>query len=136
LADASKEALLEVPDVGPVVASHVFAFFQEPHNQQVLQALADAGVRALAVQEPGEDQPLAGQVWVLTGTLSMPRSRAKALLESLGARVTGSISASTTVLLAGEAAGSKLRKAESLGVQVMDEAAFEQLLRSHGRDGT
>jgi DNA ligase (NAD+) len=132
LAAASMDSLLEVPDVGPVVAGRVFAFFQEPHNQQVLQALKEAGVQPLAVQGPGENQPLAGQTWVLTGTLSMPRARAKTLLESLGARVSGSISASTSVLLAGEDAGSKLRKAESLGVQVLDESAFSELLQSHG----
>ncbi len=134
LAAASQEELLEVPDVGPVVASHVYAFFQEPHNRQVLAALAAAGVQAGEVAQAGADQPLAGQSWVLTGTLSMPRSRAKSLLESLGARVSGSVSASTSVLLAGEAAGSKLRKAESLGVQIMDEAAFAQVLSKHGLD--
>jgi len=134
LAKASQEELLEVPDVGPVVASHVYAFFQEPHNQQVLAALAQAGVQAEEVAQPGTDQPLAGQTWVLTGTLSMPRSRAKSLLESLGARVSGSVSSSTSAVLAGEAAGSKLRKAESLGVQIMDEEAFAQLLNQHGLD--
>lgn len=134
LAAASREDLLEVPDVGPVVASHVHAFFQEPHNQQVLQALEEAGLQPEEVAPAGADQPLAGQSWVLTGTLSMPRSRARSLLESLGAKVSGSVSASTSVLLAGEAAGSKLRKAESLGVQIMDEQAFAQLLSEHGLD--
>jgi len=132
IASASQEDLLAVPDVGPVVARRVHAFFQEPHNQQVLEKLEAAGVHALAPEQPGSDQPLAGQTWVLTGTLSMPRARAKTLLESLGARVSGSVSASTSVLLAGDAAGSKLRKAESLGVQIMDEGAFAQLLNSHG----
>jgi DNA ligase (NAD+) len=132
LAEASEEQLLEVHDVGPVVAHYAHAFFKEPHNQQVLAALTEAGVLALEVQQPGSDQPLAGQTWVLTGTLSMPRTRAKSLLESLGARVSGSISANTSVLLAGEAAGSKLRKAESLGVEVMDETAFIQLMKHHG----
>ncbi len=136
LADASLESLMDVPDVGPVVASHVFAFFQEPHNQLVLADLAAAGVLAQAVEESSADQPLAGQVWVLTGTLSMPRTRAKTFLESLGARVTGSVSAKTTVLLAGADAGSKLRKAESLGVQVLDEPAFVGLLSEHGLDAT
>jgi DNA ligase (NAD+) len=116
------------------VAAHLHAFFEEPHNQQVLAALLAAGVEAQAPQLSNEDQPLGGQIWVLTGTLAMPRTRAKTLLESLGARVTGSVSANTTVLLAGEAAGSKLRKAESLGVEVMDEASFQQLLASHGLD--
>ncbi len=136
LVAASQDELLEVPDIGPVVASHVHAFFQEPHNQEVLAALAAAGVQAEEVAQPGADQPLAGQTWVLTGTLSMPRSRAKSLLESLGARVSGSVSSSTSVLLAGEEAGSKLRKAESLGVQIMDEETFARVLSQHGLDAT
>jgi DNA ligase (NAD+) len=78
-----------------------------------------------------QDQPLEGQIWVLTGSLEMPRARAKTLLEALGARVTGSVSAKTTVLLAGEAAGSKLKKAESLGVRIIDEQAFRELLQEH-----
>jgi DNA ligase (NAD+) len=86
------------------------------------------------VESVSGEQPLVGENWVLTGTLSMPRARAKNLLESLGARVSGSVSASTTVVLAGEAAGSKLRKAESLGIRVVDEAEFHDLLRSHGLD--
>ncbi|HKX57357.1 MAG TPA: NAD-dependent DNA ligase LigA, partial [Xanthomonadales bacterium] len=134
LAAASQEDLLEVPDVGPVVASHIFSFFQEPHNQEVLAQLSAAGVLAQEVAEAGENQPLAGQTWVLTGTLSMPRTRAKTLLESLGARVSGSVSASSSVVLAGESAGSKLRKAESLGIEVLDENAFIELLRQHGVD--
>ena len=81
---------------------------------------------------PGGEQPLQGQTWVLTGSLGVPRARAKSLLESLGARVTGSVSAKTDVLLAGEAAGSKLRKAESLGIEVVDEEAFIRLVESHG----
>jgi DNA ligase (NAD+) len=132
LEQASVEDLLEVADVGPVVAGHVHAFFQERHNRDVLQALMAAGVTPVAMQSSSGDQPLAGENWVLTGTLSMPRARAKGLLESLGARVTGSVSASTTVVLAGEAAGSKLRKAESLGIRVIDEAEFLDLLQSHG----
>jgi DNA ligase (NAD+) len=136
LAEASLESLLEVPDVGPIVANHVFAFFNEPHNQQVLTDLSLVGVHAQAVEASNEDQPLAGQIWVLTGTLSMPRTRAKTLLESLGARVTGSVSAKTSVILAGADAGSKLRKAESLGIEVMDESTFAQLLVNHGQDAS
>lgn len=134
LEQASVEDLLEVADVGPVVAGHVHAFFQERHNRDVLQALMAAGVAPAPVESVSGEQPLAGENWVLTGTLSMPRARAKNLLTSLGARVTGSVSASTTVVLAGEAAGSKLRKAESLGIRVIDEAAFHDLLQSHGLD--
>ena len=129
--EASEEDLLEVADVGPVVASHVHAFFSEQHNLDILRQLKDAGLRWQAeVREEGE-QPLAGETWVLTGTLSMPRARAKGYLESLGARVTGSVSAKTTVVLAGEAAGSKLARAEKLGVKVIDNDAFLELLESY-----
>jgi DNA ligase (NAD+) len=129
---ADVEELVVVPDVGPVVASHVHAFFQEPHNLEVLEQLRQAGLRWQPLESPGGARPLAGQTWVLTGTLGMPRARAKSLLESLGAHVAGSVSARTSVVLAGEEAGSKLRKAESLGVEVIDEAAFRALLEAHG----
>jgi len=129
---ASEEDLVEVTDVGPVVASHVHAFFREPHNTEVIAELQAAGLSWKPVEAGEGEQPLAGQTWVLTGTLGMPRARAKNMLESLGARVSGSVSAKTSVVLAGEAAGSKLRKAESLGVEVIDEAAFVALMESHG----
>ena len=132
IAAASEEELTEVADVGPIVASHVHAFFREQHNIDVIAALEQAGLCWQALAERSGDQPLAGQVWVLTGALSMPRARAKNLLESLGARVTGSVSSKTSVVLAGEAAGSKLRKAEKLGVKVVDEETFRDLLKSHG----
>jgi DNA ligase (NAD+) len=132
LMEASEEELVEVADVGPVVASHVHAFFREPHNTTVIEELRAAGLSWKPVETGAGEQPLAGQTWVLTGTLGMPRARAKSMLESLGARVSGSVSAKTSVVLAGEAAGSKLRKAESLGVEVLDEAAFVALLESHG----
>lgn len=129
---AGEEELVEVPDVGPVVARHVHAFFQEPHNRAVLEQLEQAGLRSQPLEPSGREQPLAGQTWVLTGTLGMPRARAKSLLESLGAHVSGSVSARTSVVLAGAEAGSKLRKAESLGVEVIDEDAFRALLEAHG----
>jgi DNA ligase (NAD+) len=134
ISQAQADELLEVPDVGPVVAGHVHRFFQEDHNRQVLADLAAAGVNPVLPEAVEGEQPLAGEIWVLTGTLGMPRARAKSLLESLGARVTGSVSAKTTVLLAGESAGSKLRKAENLGVQIIDQPAFRELLESHGLD--
>jgi len=134
LSEASEEALLDVPDVGPVVASHVHAFFREKHNRDVIQALSDAGVEPKAVAHVSGEQPLAGEIWVLTGSLGMPRARAKSLLESLGARVTGSVSAKTTVVLAGADPGSKLRKAEALGIRVIDESALLELLQAHGVD--
>jgi DNA ligase (NAD+) len=121
-----------VPDVGPVVASHVHAFFKEPHNLEILEQLERAGLQWQPLERPEGEQPLEGQTWVLTGALSMPRARAKSLLESLGARVTGSVSAKTTVVLAGADAGSKLRKAEKLGIETLDEDAFLALLGKHG----
>jgi DNA ligase (NAD+) len=132
LREATEEALVDVPDVGPVVAHHVHAFFQEPHNLEVLQQLEQAGLRWQPLERRAGAQPLQGQTWVLTGTLGMPRARAKSLLESLGARVAGSVSAKTSVVLAGTDAGSKLRKAEKLGIEIIDEDAFRALLESHG----
>ena len=125
---ASEETLTEVSDIGPIVASHVFAFFQQEKNLQVVAALLDAGVVWQAVENNQGEQPLAGQTWVLTGALSKPRIQFKNQLESLGAKVSGSVSAKTTVVLAGEAAGSKLTKAEKLGVRVMTESDFEEFL--------
>ena len=132
VAVASVEDLIEVPDVGPIVAGHVHAFFQESHNIRVIEALEEAGLRWKAVEINEGEQPLAGQTWVLTGALGMPRAKAKNMLESLGAKVSGSVSARTSVVLAGEAAGSKLRKAESLGIEVVDEEQFRQLMKKHG----
>jgi DNA ligase (NAD+) len=132
LQQASEEALTDVSDVGPIVASHVAAFFQQDNNRQVIQALRDAGVKWHSLEDEKGEQPLAGQTWVLTGALSMPRIQAKNLLESLGARVTGSVSARTSTVLAGEAAGSKLAKAQRLGVKVISETDFVEYLESQG----
>ncbi|MDX1555470.1 MAG: NAD-dependent DNA ligase LigA [Xanthomonadales bacterium] len=131
---ASEDELLEVPDVGPVVAQHVRAFFDQPENIEVIDALIEAGVELEPLVSEEGEQPLKGQTWVLTGALSVPRARAKQWLESLGAKVTGSVSKNTDHLLAGEAAGSKLARAEKLGIEVLDEARFMELLRSHGID--
>ncbi len=132
LQQASKETLIEVSDVGPIVASHVAAFFQQENNRQVIQALNDAGVEGQPLQDKAGEKPLAGEVWVLTGALSMPRIQVKNLLESLGAKVTASVSAKTSTLLAGEAAGSKLAKAQKLGVSVISESDFLKYLESQG----
>jgi len=128
---ASEEELIEVPDVGPVVAGHVHAFFQEAHNNEIIASLAQAGLQWKAVEVNQEEQPLAGQTWVLTGALGMPRAKAKNLLESLGAKVSASVSGKTSVVLAGEGAGSKLKKAESLGIKVISEAEFLELMTKH-----
>ncbi len=134
IAAASEEELIEVPDVGPIVAGHVNAFFQEAHNNEIIAALEQAGLRWKAVEVNESEQPLLGQTWVLTGALGMPRAKAKNLLESLGAKVAGSVSARTSVVVAGEAAGSKLRKAESLGIEVVNEEQFRQLMTKHNID--
>ncbi|KPQ27695.1 MAG: DNA ligase, NAD-dependent [Marinobacter excellens HL-55] len=134
ISQASDEAMQEVPDVGPIVAGHVRSFFDQPHNQETLEALKDAGVvwQQEQVTESAA-RPLAGQTWVLTGTLSqMTRDQAKEMLESLGAKVAGSVSKKTACVVAGEAAGSKLAKAEQLGVPVLDEAGLRALLDEHG----
>ena len=131
LQQAHAEALLAVPDVGPVVADFVTQFFSNPHHLAIIASLREAGVQWPDIQ-PADEQalPLAGQVWVLTGTLAtMSRGQGKEQLETLGAKVTGSVSAKTTCLVAGESAGSKLEKARSLGVSVIDEAEFLALLK-------
>ena len=120
--------------VGPVVAHHVHTFFKQPENIEVIQALADAGVEWQALETVSGDLPLDGQSWVLTGALSVPRVQAKRWLESLGAKVVGSVSAKTHTLVAGEAAGSKLTKAQKLGIEIMSEEDFFGLLDSHGVD--
>ena len=132
LLGASEEDLLAVSDVGPIVAGHITAFFQQPHNREVIDALRERGVvweeRDAAVLSP-EAQVLSGKTYVLTGSLSsMTRDEAGERLRALGAKVSGSVSKQTTAVIAGEAAGSKLQKAESLGVPILDEAGLLSLL--------
>lgn len=130
---ADEAALMQVPDVGPVVAASIVRFFRQPHNREVIAALRAAGVAWPELEALSEKpQPLAGQTWVLTGSLShMSRDQAKEKLQQLGAKVSGSVSRKTHCVVAGEAAGSKLSDAEKLGVTVMDEAAFLQLLQDY-----
>jgi DNA ligase (NAD+) len=124
LMEAEEEVLTEVSDVGPIVAAHVRAFFREDHNRQVIQALRDHGVRWPS-QEPraaSTESIVSGKTVVVTGTLeSMTRDQAKARLTALGAKVTGSVSKSTDLVVAGASAGSKLRKAEEYGIEVWSE---------------
>jgi DNA ligase (NAD+) len=131
---ADAEELEAVRDVGPVMARHIRGFFDEPRNREVIRRLLDHGV-APEVEEraPAGDRPLAGCTYVLTGSLeSMTRSEAKQRLEALGARVTGSVSGSTTAVIAGSDPGSKLDKAERLGVDVLTEDALLGLLADSG----
>jgi len=127
---ASTEELLAVPDVGPIVAQSIANFFGEPHNVEVIEQLRAAGVTWVE-SEPAAAAPLplAGKTFVLTGTLpTLSRDEAKAMLEERGAKVAGSVSAKTDYVVAGAEAGSKLAKAEALGVPVLDEDAMRAML--------
>ena len=129
LQDADQAALEAVNDVGPIVAKHIHTFFHQPHNLETLQALIEAGITWQESEVTQGPTPLEGQTWVLTGAMeSMTRDEGKARLQALGAKVAGSVSKKTTCLVAGEAAGSKLTKAEQLGVEVIDEATFIERL--------
>jgi DNA ligase (NAD+) len=131
LINATHDELMEVEDVGPIVAAHIRAFFEVDRNRAVIEDLLDLGVhwQAPSVEVSQDGPDLTGQTWVLTGTLeSMTRDEASDKLRALGAKVSGSVSAKTTMLVAGPGAGSKLTKAESLGVDVIDEAALIALL--------
>lgn len=124
---AEFEELITLNDVGEVVAEHIVNFFKEPHNESVIKGLLDAGMHWPTPETTPivEDSPFANKVIVLTGTLSeMSRPEAKVLLEAQGAKITGSVSAKTDYVIAGEKAGSKLTKAESLGVAVLTESEW------------
>ena len=127
---ASLEQLQAVEDVGPVVAQSVRTWLDAEANQTLIDRLAEAGVDLTApLAAEGAPGPLSGQTWVITGTLDgMSRDDAQAALERLGAKVSGSVSKKTTKLLAGRDAGSKLEKAQALGVPVVDEAAFRDII--------
>lgn len=131
---ADEVALMQVPDVGPVVAESIATFFRQPHNREVMTRLRELGVHWPDLEAQGErPQPLAGQTWVLTGALTtMSRDEAKEKLQQLGAKVAGSVSKKTTCVVAGEAAGSKLADAEKLGITVRDENALLALLSEYG----
>lgn len=131
---ADEAALMQVPDVGPVVAESIATFFRQAHNLEVIARLRERGVYwPDLVAESERPQPFAGQTWVLTGSLAtMSRDQAREKLLQLGAKVSGSVSKKTHCVVAGEAAGSKLAEAEKLGVPIIDEAAFQQRLSEHG----
>ncbi|RUO55341.1 NAD-dependent DNA ligase LigA [Pseudidiomarina homiensis] len=127
---ADEEQLEQVNDVGSVVASHIYQFFREPHNQEVIAELLAQGIAWPEVERLAESEAtLAGNTYVLTGTLTqMTRDEAKQALQARGAKVTGSVSAKTTAVIAGDNAGSKLTKAEQLGVPVLSEDDLVKLL--------
>lgn len=133
LQQATFEQLQQVPDVGDVVANRILAFWQEQHNLDVVNDLIAQGVHwdDVEVKEVNEN-PFKDKTIVLTGTLSqMGRNEAKALLQQLGAKVAGSVSAKTHLVIAGDAAGSKLAKAQELGVEVWDEQKFVEVLQPY-----
>jgi len=130
--DASIDQLLTVNDVGPVVAHSLRTFFDQPHNREVVEQLMACGMN-WEEAAPGArlDLPLSGHTYVITGTLpTLPRDQAQAMLEAAGAKVAGSVSKKTTGVIAGEAAGSKLDKALSLGIPVLDEAGLLALVKA------
>ena len=138
LRSADSEALLKVPDVGPIVAESIRDFFAETHNQEVIARLIEAGVHWTETEGQGGqgegqvDAPagaLAGKIFVITGTLpTLKRDAAKALIEAAGGKASGSVSKKTDYVVAGEEAGSKLEKAQELGVTVIDEAELLRLI--------
>ncbi len=130
LADATEEALVQIPDVGATTAADITAFFANEENREILQRLEEAGVNMVMEKEEGTTEKLAGMTIVVTGTLeTLGRSEAKALIEKNGGKCTGSVSKKTSYLVAGEAAGSKLDKANALGVPVLTETEFLEMLK-------
>jgi DNA ligase (NAD+) len=131
LMDADEAALQEVPDVGPVVAASLRQFFAERHNREVIQALRRAGLRwTEGRRRPPVAGPAAGKTFVLTGTLpGMTREAATELIVARGGKVTGSVSQKTDYVVAGSDAGSKLAKAEALGIPVLDQDGLQKLLK-------
>ena len=127
---AGEQSLIE--GVGPIVAAHIVAFFAQPHNRDVIDRLLDPALGGIRWGRPAGGvpvaAPLAGKVIVITGTLSRPRDEIKAQLQALGAKVTSSVSRNTDFVLVGEDAGSKLEKAQALGVTVLSEAELERLI--------
>jgi DNA ligase (NAD+) len=131
--DATVDQLLQVADVGPIVAQSLRTFFDQQHNREVVEQLRACGV-TWTEGEPtaGASLPLAGQTFVLTGTLpTLSRDQAKDMLEALGAKVAGSVSKKTHCVVAGAEAGSKLDKAHELGIKVLDEAGLLALVAQH-----
>ncbi|MCA1714993.1 MAG: NAD-dependent DNA ligase LigA, partial [Gammaproteobacteria bacterium] len=135
LMQADQATLTAVPDIGPIVAARIAHFFAEPHNREVIAALRGNGVHwPEGAPRRASEGPLAGQSVVLTGGLAaMSRDQAGARLEALGARVSGSVSKKTSFVVAGEAAGSKLAKAQELGLEIWDEARLLAFLAGHGQ---
>ena len=128
--NANEESLLQVPDVGPIVAENLLTFFKQEHNIEVIESLLSVGISWPKIKKKSQDeQPLSGKSFVVTGTLeTMGRNDAKTALQELGAKVSGSVSKKTDYVVVGENPGSKATKATELGVTILDEKAFISLL--------
>ncbi|MBL4574397.1 MAG: NAD-dependent DNA ligase LigA, partial [Gammaproteobacteria bacterium] len=128
---ADLDSLVQVPDVGPIMAEHIRVFFSNKSNVALIEKLQGSGVTWPLIEASYDDsaKPLLGETYVLTGSLEkMPRNEAKAMLIALGAKVAGSVSKNTSCVVAGPGAGSKLAKAEELGIKILDEEEFIVLL--------
>ncbi|KPJ63506.1 aromatic ring-opening dioxygenase LigA [candidate division KD3-62 bacterium DG_56] len=132
LRGASEQELSDVPEVGPVIAASVAAFFRQRQTAAMLKKLADAGVTAEAPAVPAGDRPLEGKTFVFTGVLSMPRAEAERIITRLGARATSSVSKTTDFVVVGEEPGSKYEKAKKLGITILEEQQFQDLVRRYG----
>ncbi|MDP8912515.1 MAG: NAD-dependent DNA ligase LigA, partial [Pseudomonadota bacterium] len=131
--DKAVVAAIETPGIGPEVANALLDFFKEPHNREVLDDLEAAGVEPEDVLWEAKESPVTGKTLVFTGSLeTLSRDEAKAQAEALGAKVAGSVSAKTDLLIAGPGAGSKLKKAQDLGIEVIDEAGWAEIVKQAG----
>lgn len=136
LSNASAEDLSKIEGIGPIMAENINSFFQNEQNRDLINRLKDAGLcfddSARVSESQSGDQPLAGNTYVLTGTLvesGLSRDEAGAKLKALGAKVSSSVSSKTTAVIAGEAAGSKLTKAQELGIEILTEQDFLNLIK-------
>jgi DNA ligase (NAD+) len=131
--DKAVVAAVETPNIGPEVANALLDFFEEPHNRAVIDDILAAGVRPQDVVWETKESPVSGKILVFTGSLeTLSRDEAKAQAEKLGAKVAGSVSAKTDLVIAGPGAGSKLKKAAELGVEVIDEAGWNEIVAAAG----
>lgn len=130
LMQASVESLMQVHDVGPVVAEAAFQFFDEPHNRVVIAAMRALGVQWADIAKTSTSTAITGKTFVLTGTLpTLKRDQAQAMIEAAGGKVSGSVSAKTSYVVAGAEAGSKLEKAQQLNIPILEESALLEMLQ-------
>jgi DNA ligase (NAD+) len=132
LMEASVEELRRIPDVGEVVAQSIARFFEEKNNRAIIENLRRAGLRLTSEKKKRNDATADSQIkgtsWVITGILSQPREEIAELIIGKGGKVTGSVSKKTSYLLAGEEAGSKLQKAQTLGIRIINEVQFRKMI--------